>query len=215
MTYYSTCRLVVAAAATVLATAVYQVEAFTTPTITLPSATVSSPTTTTSRLFHSPFGAKIDTTSFIDTELRSAAMKLHTTMQSPKEGQVEAPTAPLVPYVQTHADYLQFLVDSQHVYSAFEEMVHRHDALEPFRDTGLERTKGLTTDIAFMSDEYKVPIPDVGPFGTNYAAMLRTIDSIPEFMCHYYNYYFAVRCSILTFVPGPVVGVFQMFPFYK
>jgi len=181
LNYSTACSLVVAAA-------VYQTEAFTPPTIPRHS-TVNS--ITTSRLFHSPFPAKIDTSSFIDTELRNAAMKLHTTMQSPKEGKVEAPKAPLVPYVQTHADYLQFLVDSQHVYQALEDIVNTHDELQPFRNTGLERTKGLAIDIAFLSDEYKVPIPDVGPFGTNYAAMLRKIDSIPEFMCHYYNYYFA------------------------
>ena len=189
LNYSTACSLVVAAA-------VYHAEAFTTPTITRPPTISPTTTSTTSQLFHSPFAAKIDTSSFIDTELRNAAMKLHTTMQSPKEGKVEAPTAPLVPYVQTHADYLQFLVDSQHVYQALEDIVNTHDELQPFRNTGLERTKGLAIDIAFLSDEYKVPIPDVGPFGTNYAAMLRKIDSIPEFMCHYYNYYFAVRCRI-------------------
>ena len=137
-------------------------------------------------------------TGFIDTELRGAAMRLHTTMQAPKEGKVQVQEEPKEPYVPNHSDYLHFLVDSQHVYQALEEIVNEHEALAVFRNTGLERTQSLETDIAFMMKEYNLERPPVGSFGTNYATLLRdTIvqkkdaSFVPEFMCHYYNFYFA------------------------
>lgn len=131
---------------------------------------------------------------FIETELRGAAMKLHTRSQAPKEGQAEEKKLPKEPYVPTHADYLRFLVDSNHVYEAMEEIVNSKDALAVFRNTGLERTEGLAKDIQFMMDEYNLERPEVSSYGKDYADKLKEIasrDAIPEFMCHYYNYYFA------------------------
>ena len=128
-------------------------------------------------------------TSFILTELRQAAMRLHTREQSPKEGQVDSP-APKQ-YTPTHADYLAFLVDSQHVYQAMEEIVNQREELCAFRNTGLERTQALEQDISFMVSEFGLERPAVGPPGRDYAEALRNVDSIPEFMCHYYNHYFA------------------------
>jgi hypothetical protein len=130
-----------------------------------------------------------DTFSFIETELRGAAMRLHTRSQAPKEG--EAPEEAREPYVTTRSDYLQFLVDSKHVYEALEEIVDNKPDLEIFRNTGLERTQALETDIAFLMKEYDLERPAVGPAGLEYASKLKSIRSIPEFMCHYYNFYFA------------------------
>ena len=129
--------------------------------------------------------------SFIQTELRGAAMRLHTREQSPKEGQVESSPAPETRYVPTHADYLAFLVDSQHVYQAMEDIVNEREELCVFRNTGLERTHALELDIAFMVSEFGLERPKVGKPGRDYAEALRQMDSIPEFMCHYYNHYFA------------------------
>lgn len=128
-------------------------------------------------------------TSFIETELRGAAMKLHTRQQAPKEG--EAPAKKMEPYTPTRADYLQFLIDSQHVYRAFEEVVNERPELEAFRKTGLERVDPLERDITFMCNEYGLERTEVGQPGKKYAEVIRGIESIPEFMCHYYNYYFA------------------------
>lgn len=131
--------------------------------------------------------------SFIDTEMRGAAMKLHTRMQAPKEGQV-ADKPVKNTYVTTHADYLAFLVDSQHVYAAFEDAVNSNIELERFRDTGMERTKPLETDIQFIVDEYDTSRPAVGDVGLEYAErikMLASENKIPEFMCLFYNHYFA------------------------
>jgi heme oxygenase len=130
---------------------------------------------------------------FIESELRGAAMKLHTRKQAPKEGQGED-TSPQEPYITTHDDYLQFLVDSLHVYQAMEEIVNETDELVVFRNTGLERSKALQKDIAFMVKEYGLKRPEVGPAGTEYANDMRKIareGKIPEWMCHYYNFYFA------------------------
>ena len=116
-------------------------------------------------------------------------MKLHTRRQAPKEGQ--APDVEMKPYVTTHLDYLNFLVDSQHVYQAFEDVVNSRPELRVFRNTGLERTKPLEKDIEFMCQEYGLVRPDVGQPGTSYANVIREMESIPEFMCHFYNFYFA------------------------
>merc|ERR1719162_2817597 len=60
--------------------------------------------------------------SFVQTEMRSAAMKLHTRDQSPKEGEQPA-EKPVAKWEPGRAEYLQFLVDSRHVYQCFEEIV--------------------------------------------------------------------------------------------
>jgi heme oxygenase (biliverdin-producing, ferredoxin) len=134
--------------------------------------------------------------SFIQTELRGAAMKLHTKQQSPKEGGVVEDTSKTQlreTYITTHLDYLSFLVDSQHVYKAMEDIVQQYDELQPFRNTGLERVAPLDTDIQYMILEYNLQRPDVGTPGREYAKLLHEVasTSVPAFMCHYYNYYFA------------------------
>lgn len=128
-------------------------------------------------------------------ELRDVAMRLHTREQAPKEGQVEAPAKPAVPFTPTHKDYLQFLVDSLAVYEALENIVANNDQLIMFRNTGIERTKELERDIAWMASKYNLERPGVGMAGKKYAEqlndMIKSDGDIPEFMCHYYNYYFA------------------------
>jgi len=127
-------------------------------------------------------------------------MKLHTKMQAPNEGEAAAPTPPPEPHVTTLQDYLHFLVDSQHVYQTFEEIMVREevtDSLGVFCDTGLERSVPLETDIGFMVEEYKMDRPEVGVIGANYAKVLMELagveggKGVPQFVCHYYNHYFA------------------------
>jgi heme oxygenase len=129
---------------------------------------------------------------FIETELRGQAMKLHTRSQAPKEGQASEKKA--APYTPTHDDYLKFLVDSQHIYKALEDVVNELDELTIFRNTGLERVAGLETDIAFIIEEYGTEKPAVGKAGLMYAEKIREMGKskkVPEFMCHFYNFYFA------------------------
>ena len=137
-------------------------------------------------------------TGFIATELRSAAMKLHTTAQAPKEGGVKV-EKPKERYITKHMDYLKFLVDSQHVYQAFEEIMAMEELqpeLAPFVNTGLERGDRLEKDIEFMVEEYGLERPSVGGVGTRYALEIREMakggkENIPQLMNHYYNHYFA------------------------
>lgn len=143
-----------------------------------------------------PMSASVESTTttggFIETELRGKAMKLHTRSQAPKEGQAEEKK--MEPYTPTHDDYLRFLVDSQHVYKALEDIVQECEDLAVFRNTGLERVAPLEKDIEFMVQEYQLTRPMVGKPGLEYAAELRRLGNehlIPEFMCHYYNFYFA------------------------
>mmetsp|Transcript_3802 Transcript_3802/g.9978 ORF Transcript_3802/g.9978 Transcript_3802/m.9978 type:complete len:272 (+) Transcript_3802:112-927(+) len=139
----------------------------------------------------------VDTTaereSFIDTELRAAAMKLHTRSQAPKEGQ--APEKEMrEPYVPTLDDYMAFLVDSQHVYKAIEDVVGDQEELAVFRNSPLDRVQALDEDIDFIEKEYVVKKPNVGKAGQDYADVIRQLGkegSIAEFLCHYYNFYFA------------------------
>jgi heme oxygenase len=142
--------------------------------------------------------ASADTTaekaSFIDTELRAAAMKLHTRSQAPKEGQAPEKKPKREPYVTTHDDYMAFLVDSQHVYKAIEDVVSDREELAVFRNSPLDRVEALDKDIDFMEKEYSIKKPNVGRFGQDYATVIRKLGkdgAIAEFLCHYYNFYFA------------------------
>lgn len=153
-----------------------------------------TPSQTRSSLYASETATEVKVGGFIETELRGAAMRLHTRKQAPKEG--EAPEKPQekVEYVTTHADYLAFLVDSQVVFQALEDAVESSPKLEVFRNTGLERVAGLETDIKFMIEEFGLDRPEGGKGALEYAELIRNAaaeDRIPEFMCHYYNFYFA------------------------
>jgi heme oxygenase (biliverdin-producing, ferredoxin) len=129
-------------------------------------------------------------------------MRLHTREQAPREGQ--APAEPRAPYTPTRADYLAFLVDSLRVFEAFEEIVNdmvtkqegSNDKtailIKSLQNTGLERTQGLRQDIDWMVKEYGLTRPEVGVPGREYAKHLHEVSSsLPRFMCHFYNFYFA------------------------
>jgi hypothetical protein len=122
-------------------------------------------------------------------------MRLHTREQAPREGRAESPVRSTETHVPTHMDYLRFLVDSRAIYVVLEDIVNNNDKLAKFRKTGIERTEELERDIAWMCDKFDLHRPSVGNAGTTYASELRTMvksdDDIPEFICHYYNYYFA------------------------
>lgn len=135
-----------------------------------------------------------DPNSFVQTELRKEAMRLHTKDQA-KEGEQEAQT-PFTKWIPERKDYVNFLVDSRHVYRKFEEIVNAQEELKSFRNTGLERSKALDMDLEWFQQNYPEEIkeiPPVGKYGTEYAKLLDEVaqKSIPAFMCHFYNHYFA------------------------
>jgi len=129
--------------------------------------------------------------SFVQTEMRRAAMKLHTRDQS-REGEQEAQT-PVAKWEPGRAEYLRFLVDSRAVYSCFEELVAKTDDLAQYRDSGLERTEALNLDIAWFAEQ-GLETPEVGQYGTAYCELLQGMAEAGEwepFTCHFYNFYFA------------------------
>lgn len=129
--------------------------------------------------------------SFVQTEMRGAAMKLHSRDQS-REGEQKAQT-PVTQWEPQRKDYLQFLVDSRHVYRTFEDIVSSVEIFAPFRNSGLERAEALDKDIAWFSEQGET-IPEVGSPGAAYADKVRSMADAGEweaFVCHFYNYYFA------------------------
>jgi len=129
--------------------------------------------------------------SFVQTEMRAAAMKLHTKDQS-REGEQKA-QKPVVKWEPGREEYLQFLVDSREVYSAFEEIVSNNEEVASYANSGLERTDALNLDIEWFKEQGLVE-PAVGVKGKEYAAKLRQMAADAEwepFSCHFYNFYFA------------------------
>eukprot|EP00882_Tetradesmus_deserticola_P004021 GHRQ01004248.1.p1 GENE.GHRQ01004248.1~~GHRQ01004248.1.p1 ORF type:complete len:263 (+),score=79.28 GHRQ01004248.1:105-893(+) len=129
-------------------------------------------------------------------EMRAVAMKLHTKEQAPKEGGIKAPK-PVTAWAPTLKGYLQFLAESEVVYSAFESIMQEaaHPEYAKFQNTGLERTAALREDIQWMQQAHNLPAPVVeedGP-GKLYALHLQQLarDDPQFFICHYYNYFFA------------------------
>ena len=109
--------------------------------------------------------------SFVQTEMRGAAMALHTRDQAPREGKQPA-QRPVSAWQPGRADYLQFLVDSREVYRTLEEIVDSTDEFESFRNSGLERSAALDKDITWFAEE-GVEEPTVKSQGSSYAAELR------------------------------------------
>jgi heme oxygenase len=131
--------------------------------------------------------------SFVQDDLRTYAMKLHTRDQAPKEGK-EPAKVPFNKWEYGRAEYLQFLVDSLVVYEAFDQVVASHAVLASLKSTGLERVAALKEDIAWMvKNDPSLTVPSCGPSGKAYAEFIKQIadESIPKFICHYYNHYFA------------------------
>ena len=98
-------------------------------------------------------------------------MKLHTREQAPKEGnakEVSPQQAPVVKWKPDRSNYLQFLVDSRHVYATFENIIQEEPLLEPFRSSGLERASVLDQDVAWFVQEGEKE-PPVASQGLNYA----------------------------------------------
>ena len=112
--------------------------------------------------------------SFVQTEMRGAAMALHTRGQA-REGKAperKQEQSPPVMWQPERADYLQFLVDSREVSSCLEDLVSSTPELAPFRDSGLERKEALERDIAWFASE-GLEVPEVKSQGETYAVMLR------------------------------------------
>ena len=130
-------------------------------------------------------------------EMRFVAMRMHTREQAPKEGKAEPAkeAKPMAQWQPTKEGYLRFLVESKAVYEAMEAIVASGASpmYGDFVDTGLERAEGLAKDIEWFCSTYDLEAPDADGPGAEYADFLRDISktSPPEFICHFYNVYFA------------------------
>ncbi len=130
--------------------------------------------------------------SFVHDELRAHAMKLHSKDQT-REGE-QTPQIPLVDWQPTRQMYLQFLVDSLEVHRTIEEIVNQHSDLLELQSSKLERAKSLIDDIEWLLKfDSTLKLPACGKPGDEYASFLSAVaeESVPKFICHYYNYYFA------------------------
>lgn len=124
-------------------------------------------------------------------DMRRVAMELHTRDQSPKEGKQEAKT-PFQQWQPQRSDYLQFLVDSKHVYQVMEDIVNSDPLFAPFRNTGLERVAALELDIQWFMEEGESDRP-VSENALSYEKLLAELsaDNKEAFVNHFYNHYFA------------------------
>lgn len=127
-------------------------------------------------------------------EMRFVAMRLHTKDQAPREGEMEESALPIDAWMPSHAEFMQFLVDSKCVYAYFEDelVAGEHPIFSKFQDTGLERLEALDKDIAYLNG-LGVATPEPTPSATRYVEYMKNLaDSKPEsVLCHWYNYYFA------------------------
>jgi heme oxygenase (biliverdin-producing, ferredoxin) len=133
------------------------------------------------------------TYSFVNDEMRPFAMKLHTRDQAPKEGQQQQ-QKPFTQWVVQRSQYLQFLADSLTVYETFENIVLKKQELASLRANNLERSASLRESIqAMLRYDPTLTEPVCGSHGTAYSALISELaeSSLPKFMCHYYNQYFA------------------------
>ena len=134
-------------------------------------------------------------------EMRRVAMSLHTREQAPREGgkTTDATTkeqAPIARWTPTVEGYLNFLVESRAVYDAMENVVAAPENARKygaFTNNGLERSEALKRDIAYVMERFDLPSREASGPGKEYAELLIALAeaSPPEFICHYYNVYFA------------------------
>jgi len=128
-------------------------------------------------------------------------MALHTREQAPREGQkvseeVKREQQPVARWMPTARGYLAFLIESRAVYVAMERVVDdpaNAATYGKFRNTGLERTEALDKDIAYLCERFGLKSYEATGAGKEYAEFLTTLakTSPPEFICHFYNVYFA------------------------
>ena len=133
-------------------------------------------------------------------EMRRVAMSLHTREQAPREGgkradASKAETRPVATWTPTGEGYLNFLTESLAVYEAMETIVETDESgvYGKFKDNGLERSDALRKDIEYIERRFGLSKRDPSGAGREYAETLKALakTSPPEFICHYYNVYFA------------------------
>eukprot|EP00443_Scrippsiella_acuminata_P048674 CAMPEP_0115174724 /NCGR_PEP_ID=MMETSP0270-20121206/3987_1 /TAXON_ID=71861 /ORGANISM="Scrippsiella trochoidea, Strain CCMP3099" /LENGTH=517 /DNA_ID=CAMNT_0002587573 /DNA_START=253 /DNA_END=1806 /DNA_ORIENTATION=- len=127
-------------------------------------------------------------------QMQRESMKLHTRSQAPKHGQTKEPKrVPMSQRSVTKESMLQYLVDSQVAYQAFEDLTAANSEIMELHDTGLERVEVLREDIAELAGREGLQVPEPSEHATSYAKRLRELAATdaPRFVCHWYNHHFA------------------------
>ena len=134
-------------------------------------------------------------------EMRRVAMSLHTREQAPREGEkktdaTKSEQKPVARWTPTAEGYLNFLVESLAVYEAMERVVAANEnekTYGKFNNCGLERSEALRKDIKYMEERFGLAPREATGAGKEYAETLKALaaTSPPEFICHFYNVYFA------------------------
>ncbi|KAK2992302.1 hypothetical protein RJ640_020295 [Escallonia rubra] len=92
------------------------------------------------------------------------------------------------------AGFVKYLVDSKHVFETVERIVDESSDVSYayFRNTGLERSAGLSKDLEWFREQ-NIEIPECSSPGVTYVSYLEKIaeTSPPLFLCHFYNIYFS------------------------
>ncbi|XP_022899580.1 heme oxygenase 1, chloroplastic-like [Olea europaea var. sylvestris] len=129
---------------------------------------------------------------FVD-EMRLAAMKLHTREQAKEGESKETVGLPMGEWEPTLEGYLKFLVDSRLVYDTMEKIMDKATFSEyaELKNTGLERTKGLTKDLEWFKLQGHA-IPQPSSLGVSYAQYMEELSrKDPQaLICHFYTRYF-------------------------
>eukprot|EP00468_Gymnochlora_sp_CCMP2014_P010786 CAMPEP_0167749402 /NCGR_PEP_ID=MMETSP0110_2-20121227/5387_1 /TAXON_ID=629695 /ORGANISM="Gymnochlora sp., Strain CCMP2014" /LENGTH=240 /DNA_ID=CAMNT_0007634551 /DNA_START=128 /DNA_END=850 /DNA_ORIENTATION=+ len=137
---------------------------------------------------------KVDPNSFVQTEMRRASMKLHTRDQS-KEGE-QKPSKPIPQWEMSPTAVLKFLVDTKLIHTTLDEIAGKAPELKEIYQAsdGIRRIDGIERDIKNLMQNYpELELPEPGADALGYSQQLLTLaeESIPGFVCHYYNTHFA------------------------
>eukprot|EP00470_Lotharella_oceanica_P006918 CAMPEP_0170180810 /NCGR_PEP_ID=MMETSP0040_2-20121228/23095_1 /TAXON_ID=641309 /ORGANISM="Lotharella oceanica, Strain CCMP622" /LENGTH=224 /DNA_ID=CAMNT_0010425587 /DNA_START=76 /DNA_END=750 /DNA_ORIENTATION=+ len=137
---------------------------------------------------------KVDKSSFVQTEMRRAAMKLHTRDQS-KEGEQEK-QKPISQWEMKKESVLRFLVDSKVIHSTLDRLVSEYPELSKLNEASsrIRRVPAIDDDIAnIVSENPELEVPAPGVDAVEYAQKLEQLaqDARPAFICHFYNTHFA------------------------
>jgi heme oxygenase (biliverdin-producing, ferredoxin) len=131
--------------------------------------------------------------SFVNTDMRAYAMKLHTREQLRPQGAPTPTPVAVAKWEPARINYVQFLVDSLVVFETMEQLAKEYPILAPLASTGLERSAVLKEDLQWISKTYNIKVPPPGPHGPGYSQYLRELaaTNMPKYVSHYYNHMFA------------------------
>ena len=147
--------------------------------------------------------------SFVNDVLKIKSLNLHHDSLKQKSLQLrKEKKAPPFSNI-TARKYFQYLVNCEYIYTIIESKLSQYDSdsssssssrsrrLLMFQDTRMERSEALKKDLIFLRETFdflpedNLVDPKVLEYG-NYLMLLVEDDTkFPQFLCHYYNLYFA------------------------